>query len=139
MSKRPSLSTLSKSNSRLNLNWKRFEPTSIICTPFSKLHARLNVFCATRLLNGLHVRNLPIRLREQLSISSFQPSSDMVITSSSSVVNLMFSNLFITSSAIILQTLIQREEKTQTLIEQREGEVSHLSRERSPTQGEFVV
>ena len=114
------------SNSQQNLNWNRFEPTSTICTPFSKLQARLNVFWAARLLNGLHVMNLPSRLREQLSISSFQSSSDMVITSSSYVVSLIFFIPLITSSAIIIQTLNQREEKRQTLRELREGEVSHL-------------
>ena len=65
----------SKSNSELNLNWNKLEPTSTIYTLSSSPHALLNVLFAAVLLKGLHVRNLQIKLRVQLSISNFLPLS----------------------------------------------------------------
>ena len=93
----------SKSNSELNLNWNKLEPTSTIYTLSSSPHALLNVSFAAFLLKGFHVRNLPIRLRVQLSISNFLPSSEMFIVSSSSPVNFIFSKQLITSSTITSQ------------------------------------
>ena len=100
----PPLRILSRSNSVLNLNWKRFEPTSTICTSFSKPQAFFNVVFAAFLLKVLHVRNLPIKHSEQLSISSLLPSSAICIVSSSSTVSFIFSNPATTSSAIVTNT-----------------------------------
>ena len=74
---RPSVYTLSNSNSDLNLNWNRFDPTLTTCTPSSSPHAFFIVLSAALLLNGLQVKNLPIRLKAQLSNSSLRPSSDI--------------------------------------------------------------
>ena len=93
--------TRSISNSEVNLNWNKLVPTSKICTPSFKPHALLNVFFAALLLNGLQVRNCPIKLRLQPSISVSLPSSEISMTSSSSVVNFIFSILSMISSAMV--------------------------------------
>lgn len=88
------------SNSELNLNWNRLDPTLGICNPSFSPYALLIMFVAALLLKGLQVRNFPIKLRLQLSIPTSLPSSEISIISSSSVVNFIFSRLSITSSAM---------------------------------------
>ena len=91
----------SRSYSDWNLNWKRLEPTLDICNSLSEPHAFWRVFFVAFRLYGLQVRNFPIKLNTQLSISSDLPSSETWISSSSLNVNFRFTILLITSSAIV--------------------------------------
>ena len=97
----PPLNTCSISNSVLNLNWNGFNPTSTMCIPSSIPQALHKVSCVAFLLNSLQVRNFPIKLKTQLSISSLHPSSGSIIISSSFDVSFIFSKLSITSSAMV--------------------------------------
>lgn len=89
---RPPIITLFISNSNYNLNWNRFAPTSKICNVSSNPHAHRRIFFVALLLNDLHVRNLPMRLRVQLSIASIHPASEISMTSISSNDSFIFFN-----------------------------------------------
>ena len=90
------------SNSNWNLNWNKFGPTSRICIVSSTPQSLRIVLFAAILLNGLHARNFPIRLKWQLSRASSLSSFEIAMISSSSYVSFIFSILSMTSSAMIL-------------------------------------
>lgn len=52
----------------------------------SNPHACRRIFFAALVLKDLHVKNLPMRLRVQLSIASIRPASEISMTSVSSTV-----------------------------------------------------
>ena len=98
---------------------------------FSNPYAILNVVFAARLLNGLHVKNFPIRLKLQLYIACILPSSEMGIISSSSDVSFILPNPSATSSAILLK-IPNNERKINTLRPRsREGRLVKHERENS--------
>ena len=130
----PHFKTWLKSNSIWNLNWKRFDPTSTICNLVFIPHALCIVFMVALLLKTLHVRNLPMRLKLQLSISGNLPPSDIAITSSSTVVNFIFSKPSITLSAIRKRVKKKKKKIQAYRVNLKEGGTRlKKAREKTPT------
>ena len=139
----PFLSTQSNWNPELNLNWKRFFPTSTILRSEPIFQAALRVFFKARWFCCLSVRSLPNTLRAHSSIRSDLFMVEIWMSSSSSFVRRRCCRSSITDMSILQGVESKREvgragvwgwRERETLIK-REGGLGK-PRERAPMERE---